>query len=161
MCCNRFVPDTLSFTMALPMDAVRMEKPSMIQSATPHWRTFSILGYKAQWCDENTVKNNNNNKKPYHFQTQLYQNNTTLHTRTLILFAKTMFLHCQHLIREQAQDNVLSYKTIRVTEHSLCLHILIIKWSFCKYFNLYRALKLGTVVYLTCLRISEYTQNTV
>lgn len=151
MCCNRFVPDTLSFTMALPMDAVKMEKPSMIQSATPHWRTFSILGYKAMvWWKYSA-------KKPIILKPN--STKTSLHIRILILFATTMFLHCQHFIREQAQDNVLSDKTIHESQNTAC--VLIIKWRFCKYFNLYRVLKLGTIVYLTCLKMLEYTQNTV
>lgn len=58
-------------------------------------------------------------KKPIIFKSN--STKTTLHIRTLILFAKITFLHCQHLIKEQAQDNVLSYKTIHESQNTACV----------------------------------------
>lgn len=56
-------------------------------------------------------------KKPKYFPAQLLTE-TTLDSRTLILFTNTVSVHCQHLIREQEQDDVL-----RVKEHSICLSL--------------------------------------
>lgn len=64
-----------SFTTAPPVDAVRIEKPSMIHSATPHWQTFSILGYKAKWHNENIMGKKPHQTQPFSKPTS-YRNNT-------------------------------------------------------------------------------------